>query len=60
MRNGLLMLAIAGVGALPAYSAIPEAQEKTLVVHEWGTFTSLQDSEGRIVNLWISSELIFT
>src|SRR5688572_27293906 len=42
MKPRLLVLVIASVLLGP----VGVAAEKTLVVHEWGTFTSLQDEKG--------------
>jgi len=41
--------------ALLASSALAQAQTKPLIVHEWGTFTSLQDETGRSIGYLNSS-----
>ncbi len=44
-------IALAGLGvALAAFCAWGAQTESPLVVHEWGTFTSLQDEKGRTIS----------
>src|SRR5215472_5173305 len=41
---------LAGVGALVAIGAMTRTTQKGLVAHEWGTFTSVQGSDGVLLD----------
>jgi hypothetical protein len=46
MKTKYLGLLLIGTGALAAVAFVGGTRESGLVVHEWGTFTSLQGSDG--------------
>jgi hypothetical protein len=46
MKTKQIVAVVAGIAALGAVGFMPWSHEQGLVVHEWGTFTSLQGSDG--------------
>lgn len=49
MKTKFLLPLFAAVIALAAIAASTQASNKGMVVHEWGTFTSLQGGDGKLI-----------
>ena len=47
MQPKHMTLTVFGIAALSAIACMEWSREQGLVIHEWGTFTSLQDEAGR-------------
>jgi len=46
IASALRFLALLAIGVLVVYGSPAQADPESLIVHEWGTFTSLQDEAG--------------
>jgi hypothetical protein len=53
---GLLLCAFSTMAAPPQKQAAPAAKTKGLVVHEWGTFLSVQGSDGKALGGMVESD----